>query len=229
MLKVTMEAEEKFGGRLMIWWSGEGAARVLAHNRDAFLLERAVGGASLTELAQNGHDDEASRIICGVVARLHTPRSGSPPDLVPLTQWFRELEPIAANHGGILVHAATTARGLLAAPQEVVVLHGDIHHGNILDFGERGWLAIDPKGLTGERGFDYANIFCNPDYSTATAPAAFAGRLEAIAEAAGLERKRLLQWILAWAGLSAAWSLGDGASPHTALRVAELATAELSR
>jgi len=229
MLKVAMEAEEKLGGRLMTWWNGEGAARVLAHNGDAFLLERAVGGASLAELARNGRDDEASRIICGVVARLHTPRSGSPPDLVPLTQWFRELEPIAAKHGGLLVHAATTARGLLAAPREAAVLHGDIHHGNILDFGERGWLAVDPKGLAGERGFDYANVFCNPDDTIATAPGVFAGRVEVIAEAAGLERKRLLQWILAWAGLSAAWLLGDGASPHTALRVAALATAELNR
>jgi streptomycin 6-kinase len=145
MLKVALEAEEKLGGRLMTWWNGEGAARVLAHTGDAFLLERAVGGASLTELAQTGHDDEASRIICNVVARLHTPRIGSPPDLVPLTQWFRELGPIAAKHGGILARAAATARDLLAAPREAVVLHGDIHHGNILDFGERGWLAIAPR------------------------------------------------------------------------------------
>jgi aminoglycoside/hydroxyurea antibiotic resistance kinase len=42
------------------------------------------------------------------------------------------------------------------------VLHGDLHHGNVLDFGLRGWLAIDPKGLLGERGFDFANIFTNP-------------------------------------------------------------------
>jgi streptomycin 6-kinase len=51
---------------------------------------------------------------------------------------------------------------LLAEPREVGVLHGDLHHGNVLDFGVRGWLAIDPKGLLGERGFDFANIFTNP-------------------------------------------------------------------
>lgn len=28
-------------------------------------------------------------------------------------------------------------------------------------------LAIDPKGLLGERGYDYANPFCNPDTATA--------------------------------------------------------------
>lgn len=34
----------------------------------------------------------------------------------------------------------------------MVTLHGDLHHGNVLDFGASGWLAIDPKGLKGERG-----------------------------------------------------------------------------
>lgn len=107
------------------------------------------------------------------------------------------------------------------------MLHGDIHHDNILDFGPRGWLAIDPKRLIGERGFDYANLFCNPDHATATGR--FARRVAVVTEAAGLERKRLLQWILAWAGLSAAWCLSDGGPPETALAVAALAAAELAR
>jgi streptomycin 6-kinase len=109
------------------------------------------------------------------------------------------------------------------------VLHGDIHHGNILDFGERGWLVIDPKGLIGERGFDYANLFCNPDHGTATAPGRLVRQVEVVSEAAGLERRRLLQWILAWAGLSAVWHLSDGTTPETALEAAQLADAELRR
>ena len=75
------------------------------------------------------------------------------------------------------------------------MLHGDIHHDNVLDFGERGWLAIDPKRLYGERGFDYANIFCNPNYGIATDPAIFQRRVEQVCRLAGLERRRLLQWI----------------------------------
>jgi streptomycin 6-kinase len=65
---------------------------------------------------------------------------------------------------------------LLDDPRDIVALHGDIHHGNILDFGERGWLAIDPKGLIGERGFDYANNFCNPDAAIATRPGRLVGQ-----------------------------------------------------
>jgi streptomycin 6-kinase len=67
-----------------------------------------------------------------------------------------------------------------------VPLHGDIQHGNILDFGSRGWLAIDPKGLIGERSFDYANLFCNPEAAVALAPRRLARQVDVVAEAAGL-------------------------------------------
>ncbi|SFH28190.1 streptomycin 6-kinase [Nitrosospira sp. Nsp14] len=240
MLKVAMDAQEKFGGLLLRWWDGKGAARVFAHDGDALLLERAEGPSSLVEMAKDmapgGRDDDASRLICQVVAELHTPRPGGRPhldtaDLVPLAQWFRELEPAAARHGGILTECAAAAHELLAAQQDIVPLHGDIHHGNILDFGPRGWLAIDPKGLIGERGFDYANLFCNPEAEIAAAPGRLARQVDVVAEAAGLERRRLLKWIMAYAGLSAAWFLGDGEwePAKTPLAVAELAAAELAR
>ena len=227
MLKIALEAEEKNGGALMAWWNGGGAARVLAHDGDAVLLERATGTQSLSEMARSGRDDDACRILCGVVARLHAPRDRPAPALTPLTRWFRELAPAARLHGGILTHCAETAQELLAHPQDEVILHGDIHHGNILDFGGRGWLAIDPKGLFGERGFDYANMFCNPDGDTATASSRLARRTDVIASAAGLDRQRLLQWVLAWSGLSAVWMLGDGEAPDHTLEIASQAAAEL--
>ncbi|UPJ50868.1 APH(6) family putative aminoglycoside O-phosphotransferase [Bradyrhizobium sp. 200] len=234
ILKLATEEEERFGGLLMKWWDGDGAARVLARDDDALLLERAEGGASLADMARNGRDDEACRILCAVAARLHAPRPEPLPELVPLAHWFRELERASTTHGGILVRCAEAAHALLAEPREVGVLHGDLHHGNVLDFGVRGWLAIDPKRLVGERGFDFANIFTNPDLAdptrpVATEPGRFARRLEVVVEAARLERERLLRWILAWAGLSAAWFLTDGDSAAIDLRVAELAAAELER
>jgi streptomycin 6-kinase len=229
MLKIAVEAEEQCGSLLMLWWNGRGAARVLAHEDDALLVERAEGKGSLADMARNGDDDEATRILCQVMAQLHAPRERQPPHLMPLTRWFQALEPAAMKHGGILAVSAATARELLATPQEEVVLHGDMHHGNVLDFGGRGWLAIDPKGLRGERGFDYANLFCNPDRETATAPGRLRRQVAIVAEAAGVERQRLLQWILAWAGLSAAWCLGDGVRPEIALRVANMAAEELAK
>ena len=233
MLKVALDAEEACGGALMAWWEGQGAARVLAREGNAILLERATGKISLAELAQSGRDLEATRIICAVMAKLHAPRTQPLPNLVPLAQWFGDLAPAAAAHGGMLSLAAETACALLAEPRDVGVLHGDIHHDNILDFGERGWLAIDAKGLFGERGFDYANLFCNPDLAdpahSATAPGQFEQRVAVVSAVAGLERRRLLQWILAWTGLSAAWFLLDGEAPAISLRIAALAAAKLRR
>ena len=230
MLKVATEAEERRGAESMVWWGGVGAAQVLAHDGDALLMERAASEQSLIEMARNGRDDEASRIICAVAGSLHAPRDRSlPRSLVPLTRWFAELEPAAARHGGLLTLAAATARELLVQPGDVVVLHGDIHHGNILDFGPRGWLAIDPKHLIGERAFDFVNILRNPDAQVALAPGRFSRQVTVVADAAGLDRTRLLQWTLAFTGLSAAWILGDDDQPDLDLAVAGLAAAELSQ
>ncbi|HET6159513.1 MAG TPA: aminoglycoside phosphotransferase family protein [Dongiaceae bacterium] len=228
MLKIAHEEEERRGPDLMIWWNGDGAARVLARDGDAVLLERATGHRSLVQMAREDHDDEASRIICRVAARLHAPRRQALPELIPLRQWFAELEPAASKHGGILARAAAVARELLDQPREVGVLHGDLHHGNVLDFGERGWFAIDPKRLLGERGFDFANILRNPDLDIAKAPGRLARQATIIAEAARLDRTRLLRWILAYAGLFAVWILGDGDDATLDLTVAEIAAAEIA-
>jgi streptomycin 6-kinase len=230
MLKVAIEPEERRGADTMTWWDGEGAAHVLAHQGDALLMERAEGSTSLEKMALSGRDDEATCIMCQVAARLHAPRMRPlPSSLVPLPEWFAALEPGAARHGGILEQAAATARHLFAEPRDIVVLHGDIHHCNILDFGSQGWLAIDPKGLLGERTFDFVNILRNPDDEVALAPGRFSRQVTVVTDAAGLDRTRLLQWTLAFTGLSAAWILADGDKPDLDLAVAELAAAELGR
>ena len=230
MLKVATHKEERRGGLLMAWWAGQGAARVFAQEGDALLMERAKGdGQSLAEFSQTGRDDEAIRIICLTVSKLHTAKACHPPELVPLSQWFEALYPAAAAQGGLFNLSARAATELLATRQSDVVLHGDIHHQNILDFGEHGWLAIDPKGLLGERGFDYANLFCNPDETTATAPGRLAQRVTLVSALANMDRKRLLQWIVAWSGLSAAWLLEDDEAPTLPLTVADIAAAELNR
>jgi streptomycin 6-kinase len=236
MLKLAMSAEEQAGGAVLQWWGGEGAAEVFARDADAILMERAKGAASLTEMAHAGRDDEACHILCAVAARLHAPRLASPPPVVPLAQMFRDLDIAAAKHGGVFARSAETARTLLASPREVCVLHGDVHHDNVLDFGARGWRAIDPKALIGERGFDFANIFTNPDLAdlsrpVATDPARFARRVAVVSEAACVAPARLLQWIVAWTGLSASWFLDDDDTAHAAidLRIAELALAALAR
>lgn len=227
MLKMAKCAEERRGAAVMHWWQGEGAAKVLALHGDVVLLERACGSRSLAAMSKKGQDDTASRIICEVAARLHAhPYVKSEPNLpslVPLEEWFSALLVAGESQGGLLQESATVAMELLAAPQDLCVLHGDLHHDNVLDAGDRGWLAIDPKGLYGERGFDFANVFCNPDFAVATREGRFEQQCTIVAAAACLELKRLWAWIAAWAGLSAVWHMSDGQHPKTALAIAERA------
>jgi streptomycin 6-kinase len=225
MLKIAREEEERRGGALMAWWDGDGAARVLAQHGPALLLERATGPRSLAAMVADGRDDEASRILCEVTTRLHAPRAGPPPELVSLMRWFEALAPAARTHGGLLAQADSVAQALLADPRDVAVLHGDIHHGNVLDGGDRGWFAIDPKGLWGERTFDFVNILRNPDVAVALAPGRFDHQVEVLAAAASVERRRLLDWTLAFAGLSAAWYLADGTPADLDFAIAALAAA----
>src|SRR6185312_14693679 len=183
--------EERRGGRLMAWWGGEGAAEVFEAEGWAILMERLCGPRDLTEMAQGGEDDEATRILCRTAMRLHAPRAAAPPDtLVPMPRWFQSLWPAAAAHGGVYARAAATARELLDSPRDTAVLHGDLHHGNVLDGGARGWLVIDPKGVLGERGFEYATLFRNPTAAMALAPGRQRRRAEIVIAQTGLEPKR---------------------------------------
>lgn len=214
MLKVARIPDEHAGYELMSWWSGRGAAKIIAASDGTLLMERALGRRSLAQMARSGQDDDACRILCRTAGQLHALRSGSLPELHHLDSWFQPLFELSQSNSA-LIPAAEQARVLLADQRDIRPLHGDLHHDNVLDFGDRGWLAIDPHGLVGERMFDFANIFTNPDLAdparpVATRPDRFEARLGVVAEETGIEAARILAWVVAWTGLSAAWFIGDG-------------------
>ncbi len=228
MLKIAGHEDERRGGALMDWWGAEGAARVLRRAEDAILLERVCGPRSLAAMALGGRDDEATAVLCETAMRLHAPRAKPAPEaLVPLDSWFHALDVAARRDGGVFAAAQPFAARLLAEPRDIVVLHGDLHHDNVLDGGDRGWLAIDPKGLIGERGFDYANLFRNPTAELALAPGIMERRVAVVAETARLEPVRLLQWVFAYAALGAAWSLDSGHDPGPGLAIAQMAAGRI--
>ena len=52
--------------------------------------------------------------------------------------------------------------GLLASMDAPVVLHGDLHHFNILSAQRQPWLAIDPKVVPGEPAYETGAFIRNP-------------------------------------------------------------------
>ncbi len=190
------------------------------HDGPAILLERAEGTRSSTAMAETGGDqDDAATGYCARSLDSSC-GGGEPPDgLVGLDRWFLELFLHAETRGGFFVRAASVARALIDDQREQVVLHGDVHHGNVLDFGEDGWRAIDPKHVTGDRAFDFANILCNPNARVALAPGRLERQLTVICEQTGIGRERMAAWTVAWCGLSAAWGERADGDPGHALQV----------
>jgi streptomycin 6-kinase len=98
---------------------------------------------------------------------------------------------------------------LLGSMETPVLLHGDLHHWNILAADRRPWLAIDPKGVVGEPAYEVGALLRNkldvaPNISRLTMR-----RIDQLAEALGFDRQRLVGWCLAQAVLSAWWSYED--------------------
>jgi streptomycin 6-kinase len=229
ILKVAGHAEEARGAALMAWWDGDGAAPVLEHAGPAIVLVRSQDPEALQRMAFEGDDDAATTILCEVVAHLHRPHARPPPaELRPLDSWLRALQAARGRHE-VYDRAADLALELLASPQDPVVLHGDLTHHNVLDFGDRGWLAIDPKGLFGDRGYDYANIFRSPAIALVT-PERFARQVSLVARLAGIERSRVLKWAIVHGAIALAWASEDGHKVgRDAMRYPQMALAELDR
>ena len=113
------------------------------------------------------------------------------------------------------------ARHLLATGRETTALHGDLHHDNVLA-SPRGWPAIDPKGLSGERTYEVANLLCNPQPhgDIVHHPDRMRHLAALYSERLRLDPQRVLGFALTHAGLSAAWSLEDGRDPTFRLQCA---------
>ncbi|WP_136706514.1 aminoglycoside phosphotransferase family protein [Agromyces sp. H66] len=230
MLKIARTEEEARGADLLAALDGHGAARMLRRDGEASLIERATGPANLVDLVRSGRDDEATHILCAAAAGFHAASAhvldgDDPPLLIELRTWYRHLFAHADELTPLHRRGAEFAAVLLDDARDEVVLHGDLHHGNVLDFGDRGWLAIDPKGLLGERAFDYCNLLCNPSHERALAPGRLEHQLGIVVAEAGLERGRLARWLVSWCALSSTWFALDDDPAHaeSAAAIGELA------
>ena len=208
-------ADELRGAHYLAWQGGKGSVKLLGFDGRQMLLEYA-GGTMLENLIASQGDRKATEIAAGVMEELLSP-SGQPypADFQPLRERYASLFAKAeadrkAGSSSLYVEAAGIAERLLSNPFEVKPLHGDLHHENIL-LGERGWLAIDPKGVLGDPGFDAANMFYNPlhRHDLTLDPERIAHMAELFGRVLGQSPAAILDHAIAWGGLSSCWHAED--------------------
>ena len=239
VLKVIKQPGDEWqSGRTLRAFNGNGFVRVYEHAPGAVLVERLRPGSSLTDLSLNGRDEEATDILADVIRQLSTSERASPKLQLAIQHcptvhdWAKGFERyIATGDDQIpmdLVRAGQRVYlSLCASQRRPGLLHGDLQHYNVLLDSDRGWLAIDPKGVVGETEYEVGAALRNP-YEL---PDLFLSRptierrLEQFTTRLHLDFERALAWAFAQAVLSAIWTVEDGFAvdaTNPALRLAQV-------
>ncbi len=149
--------------------------------------------------------DDLSRIKPGEIAGLVRDIHDSPGDEV-VTQFpplIERVEFIFSFLGGLLEKpefvsvvskdlvedSLVRARELALRPGPSVLLHGDLHPGNVLD-GARGFVAIDPRACVGDPAFDLIDWV----FAEGGGGSTLARRAGWLAEEAGIDPDSLIDW-----------------------------------
>ena len=201
-------------------FAGRGAARLLGSDagRGALLLERLEPGTPLVALCEV--DDGAATAAAASVMRGLWRAAPEGHSFPTAADWGRGFGRCRARFGGgtgpfprrLFEEGESLFAELLASSAAPVLLHGDLHHGNILNAAREPWLAIDPKGLVGEPAYEVGALLRNPLpqlFSWPRPVRVSERRIAQLSEELGLERARVRGWGLAQAVLSVWWSIED--------------------
>jgi streptomycin 6-kinase len=227
VLKVVKQPGEEWqAGEIAALFGGRGVVQVLEHTEGAALYERLYPGDPLAALVLDGRDEQATDILAMILGRM-SPRE--PPEWCPTVEKWGEGFTRYVTSGDTRIEPALVASAqrifaeLCATQREPGLLHGDLHHYNVLSDRARGWCAIDPRGVVGELEYELGAALRNP-YDR---PELFAAleiaerRLEQFGLALGIDVGRARGWAFAQAVLAAIWHLEHG-------RAFEIAESSLS-
>jgi streptomycin 6-kinase len=213
-------------------YGGRGIVQLLDADEEQgiLLLERLKPGTTLLSLAD---DEEATAIAAQVMGRLWRP----PPaghSFPSVARWAAGMARLRHEFDGgsgpfparLVALAEALFADLLGSMGGPVLLHGDLHHENILRAERQPWLALDPKGVVGEPAYEVGALLRNPlpQLLSWTRPERVqARRVDILAEILGFDRQRMVAWGVAQAVLSAWWSYEDhGHGWEPAIACAEL-------
>ena len=215
------------------FYNGHGACRLLEADpeKGMLLLEHLQPGQMLSTLED---DEQATRIAGEVMSQLWRPVPENNDSFIKLKDWFDGFKRLRRRYNGgtgplpekLVETAEALSSDLLSENKDVTLLHGDFHHYNVLE-SERGWLAIDPKGVIGSKGYEVGPLLTNPIdrfLNEINPKVQTEKRIAILSEMLGMERERIRSWAICHAVLSAWWSLEDGEDWMYAIRCAEIFT-----
>lgn len=219
VLKVIRHfGDEWLCGKVLNAFDPGGVVRVYDFIDGAVLLEWLNPGTSLATTALNGGDEEATEIIAEVIERMAHP-CGPLQHFVTVEAWGKGFthyricgdQQIPAD---LVEQAEALYSRLCATQRKTRLLHGDLQHYNILYDDQRGWLAIDPKGVVGELEYEIGASLRNPYEAPElfTSQKTIESRLKLYESRLKLDSQRVLGWGFAQAVLSAIWTIEDGYS-----------------
>ena len=202
---------------------GEEAARLLESDDDSgvILVERVLPGDDIAPLARSD-DDAATLVIAELIVRLHAdqqvPSGIDLPSLADIGAAF-DLPPDPRVPDDLRDRARAVLDDLLADAPADVVLHGDLHHFNVLRArweDPPAWRCIDPHGWIGDPVFEVAAMLANPRGLAegdargidGGAMLRLAERRRAIlAEVTGFDPDRIRAWSFAGSVIAELWML----------------------
>lgn len=200
-------------------YDGRGAVRLWEADESlgALFLERLRPGTQLYRLENDGQATVVAAEVMQLLWRKPPPDHAFP----SVETWAQGLARLRTRFDGgtgplpehLVTLAETLFRDLLASMDEAVVLHGDLHHYNILQSERQPWSAIDPKGVIGEPAYEVGALLRNPFPHLLTWPdldRILARRVALLSEVLGFDEERIVGWGVAQAVLAAWWSLEDG-------------------
>ncbi|MCR9191083.1 MAG: aminoglycoside phosphotransferase family protein [Gammaproteobacteria bacterium] len=192
-------------------FAGCGVVNVLAEEDGLLLLECAVPGVSLNTYFPE-KDAAAITITATLIKQLH--KAPIPPDhaFPHIKDWLPALDQDWEIPVDIMQKAKQLRDGLLASAPPDVLLHGDLHHDNVLQQGE-AWVVIDPKGVMGDPAYDVTPFIRNPMPALLEEDIAadmIQQRISYFADLLAVPRQRVLDWCFVTTVLSWTWALEDG-------------------
>ncbi|MBS0285803.1 MAG: phosphotransferase [Proteobacteria bacterium] len=204
----------------------EGVAKVfwIDEEHHAFLMEHLIPGKPLKTLVSSD-DDQATRIICQTIRTIHAQKVETKgyKHLSELAHSFVALE--GRVETSLLSQAKAWFADLTQDKSQDVLLHGDLHHDNILSSNTQ-WKAIDPHGYVGDPAFEVGPMIYNPGDCfphEKDMTVIIERRLKILTEELRFDAKRIKAWTFCMSMLSIAWTVEDhGDVPAFELMVANI-------